>query len=80
MTLALLCVAIAFAAGIIGATPKRAAIMAGVVGILAGAVMFLVQEEFHYGGSLDLEYLPAVALPPSIAAALMAFAVAKLKR
>lgn len=79
MTLALLCVAIAFASGIIESTPKRATILGGVVGILVGIVLFLTEEEFAYG-SVDWEYLPASALLPCIATAVMAFAVAKLKR
>ena len=79
MTLAFLCVFIAFASGIIGATPKLASILAGVVGLLAGTTYFLMEENYvHY--TPQWEYLPANALLPCIAAAVMAYAVAKLKR
>ncbi len=79
MTLAFLCVAIAFAAGLVGATPKRAALLGAVAGILAGTIYFLVEENYvHY--SPEWEYLPATALLPCAASGLLAFAVAKLKR
>lgn len=79
MTLAFLCVAIAFAAGMIGATPKRAAIMGVVVGGIAGAVINLVERDFLDYGIRWGEFPWRVFLPAA-AAAVMAFAVAKLKR
>jgi|GEM_PF-4534170 len=79
MTLAFLCVAIAFAAGVIGATPKRAAILGTLVGGIAGAVISLVERDFIYYG-ISWEEFPWEVLLPAAAAAVMAFAVAKLKR
>lgn len=79
MTLALLCVAIAFAAGMVGATPKRAAILGALVGGIAGAVRSLVERDFIYYG-ISWEEFPWEVLLPATATAVMAFAVAKLKR
>ncbi|EKT4092581.1 hypothetical protein QEG23_002098 [Stenotrophomonas maltophilia] len=79
MTVAFLCVAIAFAAGMIGATPKRAAILGALVGGIAGAVRSLVERDFIYYG-ISWEEFPWEVLLPAAATAAMAFAVAKLKR
>lgn len=79
MLLIAICVAIAFGAGMIGGTPKNSSLMAAIAGATAGLMQFLIDEEFVYG-SVNWEYLPATVLLPCIAAAVMAFAVSKLKR
>lgn len=79
MLLIAICVVIAFGAGTISGTPRNASLMAAIAGAVAGLMQFLIDEEFLYS-SVDWEYLPGTVLLPCVAAAVMAFAVSKLKR
>ena len=78
MTIAIFCTVIALVAGFIGASPRKASLMAGIVGFVAEFTALAVGRGLDHW--IDLYSNVVLSLLIAAAAALMAFAVAKLKR
>lgn len=78
MELSIFCTLIAFSAGIIAATPRKAFALGGIVAFLAGFIAFSVENGFP--DWFGLYRVSIFALLFALPAAIMSFTVAKLKR
>ncbi|MGE8451875.1 MAG: hypothetical protein ACN6OP_14870 [Pseudomonadales bacterium] len=78
MTISIYCAAIAVAAGILGASPRKALLMGGGIGFVSGVIALAVERRIN--DWWDLYPVATLALMFAASAAIMAFTVAKTKR